>query len=550
MDKNKHLLLWSSVLAFVMLAFAAISENFYKDWQQIQKVARAEDRPIDIKLRQIVVPELNTIDRCVSCHVGMAPGEAAMTGHNALVAHKPVMHDASSFGCTICHSGQGLATEKDDAHGTVHFWPEPMLPKQYSYAGCGTCHTPLFVPNSEVLLKGKSVFERYDCLACHRLDGRGGTVRPDGGGMEGPNLSIVGIKGYDMGWYEKHVQKKAQATTGAWKDSFGNIAEEDQKNIATFLATCVGAPKLIEAKATFNSLGCLGCHKVNGVGGDAGPDLSRTGFRDPGQLNFTNVPGNHTLSNWLSEHFRSPIALVAGSQMPAMGLSENQIDLLTMYVLSLRRKDVPSSFLPKDRSRAIQFGEREFTKDGATLYGAFCVSCHGTKGLGMRYSSTQPFPAIAGSDFLELVSDEFITETIRFGRPGRQMPAWDKPGGLKPDEIKAIVMHLRELGGNKAFSAETTPARWVNADAKQGSHLYASYCLGCHGKNGEGGEGPALNNKQLLKNATDTFLVQTISRGRQGTPMAGFQESSPIRPALSEKEIESIVSHIRTWKGE
>ena len=40
-------------------------------------------------------------------------------------------------------------------------------------------------------------------------------------------------------------------------------------------------------------------------------------------------------------------------------------------VLSLRRRDVAGSYLPRDRMRVARFGEREFASDGATLFGEF-----------------------------------------------------------------------------------------------------------------------------------------------------------------------------------
>ncbi|MBK6725400.1 MAG: hypothetical protein IPG58_19710 [Acidobacteria bacterium] len=124
-------------------------------------------------------------------------------------AHKPVVHSPTEIGCTTCHGGQGQATEKDDAHGNVHFWTEPMLPSKYAYASCGTCHTPLNVPNLPTLENARKTFERLDCYACHRLDGRGGTLRPGGNvtGMEGPDLSHVGLKGYNAEWYAAHLQR-------------------------------------------------------------------------------------------------------------------------------------------------------------------------------------------------------------------------------------------------------------------------------------------------------------------------------------------------------
>lgn len=549
MNKNKHLLLWSSVGVFALLVIAAGQEHFGKEWRVVQQASRSTEGPVDVRLRQIVNPGLNISDRCVSCHIGMASGEAEMTGSPLAAAHKPVVHPTAEFGCTICHGGQGLATEKADAHGNVHFWPQPMLPMKYAYAGCGTCHAANNVPGFAAFEKSRSTFERLDCLACHRVDGRGGTLRPGGGGIEGPDLSFVGVKGFNPHWYEEHLQKHEQVSAGPWRDSFGTISDAERAALINFLATRVGAPKLIEAKAQFLSSGCIGCHKVSGLGGDAGPDLSRSGERDPGQLDFANVPGDRNLSNWLGEHFRSPLGVVPGSQMPMMGLSERQIDLLTMYVLSLRRRELPGAYLAKDRINVQRFGAREFTTDGATIFGAICAGCHGADGKGARYSGIPPFPAIAGPDFLQLASDELITETIKQGRPGRKMPAWANEAGLRPEEIRSVVTYLREMGGNVALTVDTSPARWVKGDATAGGKLFAANCAGCHGQKGEGGEGPALRNKVLLTSATDTFLVETIRKGRRGTAMKGFNEPSPVRRALVQSEIEAIVTFIRTWAG-
>jgi hypothetical protein len=76
MSKNKYLLLFSSVGVLALLATAAVQENFLREWRQIQARGRAEEGPIPVQLRQIVNPSLKTSDRCVSCHVTMAPGES------------------------------------------------------------------------------------------------------------------------------------------------------------------------------------------------------------------------------------------------------------------------------------------------------------------------------------------------------------------------------------------------------------------------------------------------------------------------------------------
>jgi mono/diheme cytochrome c family protein len=550
MKANKYLLLVSSLGVLALLIVAAVQENVFKDWRRIQRSARSSTGEIEAHLRQIVIPPLRVTDRCTSCHVGMAPGEQGLAGSPVLASHPNVGHDPAAFGCTVCHGGQPRATETADAHGDVPYWPRPMIPKRFAYAGCGSCHTHLLVPNLTQLRQGRTVFEQYDCLACHRLDGRGATLRPGGGGMEGPDLSRTGAQGYRKDWYEDHLARRAKAAEGPWQTSFGAIPKGDRDALDVFLVSRVGAPGLTEAKALFHSLGCRGCHRIGGVGGDDGPDLTLEGERDPGRLDFAHVPGKATLANWLAEHFRAPATLVPGSKMPALGLAEDQIWLLTFYMLSLRRSDVPEAFWPKDRIRAERFGEREFATDGATLFGTFCAACHGASGQGMRYPGIPPFPAIGNLDFLALASDEFLTATVRGGRPGRRMPAWgEKEGGLRRAEITEVVAHVRRLAGGVTPVADGKPRRWVQADAKEGSRLFAAYCAACHGPRGEGKEGPALNNKVLLTTATDTYLVETIRRGRRGTEMEGFANPSTIRPALSASEIESIVTYLRTWEA-
>jgi mono/diheme cytochrome c family protein len=478
----------------------------------------------------------------------MAAGEQGVIGGPVVQPHKPVVHDPSEFGCTTCHGGQGRATEKDEAHGDVHFWPAPMLPMRFAYAGCGSCHTHVRVPETESLQAGRRVFERADCLVCHRLDGRGGTIRPFAGSLEGPDLSRVGAVGYDPAWYDKHLAKARQAQPEAWRQSFAPLQEEDRRSLAVFLGARVAAPGLIEAKALFHSLGCRGCHKVNGVGGDDGPDLSRIGEKDPGRLDFTGAPGDPTLANWFAEHFRSPAKLVPGSLMPIMGLTEDEIDGLTFYVLSLRRSDFPEAYWPKDRIRAVRFDEREFSGEGRNLFGVFCAACHGSGGEGRRFPGMPSFPSITNPDFLRLASDEFIARTVRSGRPGARMPAWgEKQGGLRPDELDALVAYLRQVGG-VAQEKDARPFRWAAGNRKEGERIYRVACSGCHGARGEGGEGAALNSPVLLSSASDTFLTETIGNGRRGTSMEGFRNPSSARPVLSQPEIEAVVTYIRSWK--
>jgi hypothetical protein len=84
MKKNKYLLLASSAGVLLLLVVAAVQEHFFKEWRRIQGSAYSEEGPIPVQLRQVVNRQLGVADRCVSCHVAMAPGEQGVRGHKVL----------------------------------------------------------------------------------------------------------------------------------------------------------------------------------------------------------------------------------------------------------------------------------------------------------------------------------------------------------------------------------------------------------------------------------------------------------------------------------
>ncbi len=550
MNKNKHLLLWSSLGVVCLLFAAAAQENLLCQWRGLQAGIAADENRFDIRIRQVVAPQTGKVDRCVTCHVGMDAGEKLTTSHPMAKPHPPVVHAPAEFGCTPCHGGQGGATDRADAHGNVLFWPTPMIPLKYAYAGCGSCHTPVGVPDGAGMVLGRNLLERYDCLACHRLDRRGGTLRPAGvGGMEGPDLSLVGLQGFDPNWYRAHRERSRCDEPGVWRNAVPEIPPQELGVIETYLNSRIGAPRLAEAQALFHSLGCRGCHKVGRVGGTDGPDLTQIGLRDPARLDFTHVAGEHTLANWLSEHTRAPDRVVPGSKMPRLQLSDEHIDLLTYYLLSLRREGSSKGDRPKDRLLVERFGRREFAADGATLFATFCSGCHGARGEGKRLLGNPPYPAVAHPDFLAAAADGFLLQTIRKGRPGRRMPAFSEGDvGLTDQEITAIVAHLRSRARVPSPQPVHPQRRWIVADARLGKALYETHCAGCHGTDGSGPDAPALNHPNLLEIASDDYFVETIRRGRSGTAMHGFSLPSPAFPALAPGEIEAVTAYLRTWE--
>jgi cytochrome c(L) len=65
-------------------------------------------------------------------------------------------------------------------------------------------------------------------------------------------------------------------------------------------------------------------------------------------------------------------------------------------------------------------------------------------------------------------------------------------------------------------------------------------CYSCHGGNAEGGVGPSLQDDVWVYKPTDKMLFKTISKGRSGTVMVGWDSE------LSQTEIWEVIVFIRS----
>jgi mono/diheme cytochrome c family protein len=81
---------------------------------------------------------------------------------------------------------------------------------------------------------------------------------------------------------------------------------------------------------------------------------------------------------------------------------------------------------------------------------------------------------------------------------------------------------------------------------EHGQEIWDEQCATCHGANGEGGVGTALNNKTLLQTTHDDRFFAITRAGVPSTEMPAW--SVDYGGPLTDEDIRSVVAHIRAWE--
>ena len=219
------------------------------------------------------------------------------------------------------------------------------------------------------------------------------------------------------------------------------------------------APQLLRGRALFEEKGCRGCHKLEGVGGVIGPDLSAVagaGGRRP---------------DWLMEHFRNPRAVVPESAMPQYAFEEAEIRALTMYMLSRTGEALGPYFLSQRFVPAAEVGQQLFEDRG-------CIGCHSVKGIGGDVG-----PAL--DDVGSRRTAEWLFHHFKDPRavtPDTVMPTFNFTDG----EAKALTLFVLSLTKDSEYRPADIAA--LQSPLERGQALYKRFgCIGCHGPTGMGG---------------------------------------------------------------
>lgn len=572
--RMKVALLVTSLATIATLVVAALQENRFADWYRLRsryalllnematddagKQAAAGFR---VEIQQNYLPRLDVADRCITCHAGLEDPRMA-DQPRPFAAHPGrhvEFHPPEKFGCTVCHQGQGRATETDDAHGRVAHWERPMLATEHLRARCSRCHLEPDLhgdaglmtradrgsnENALLLSRGRQLFNEQGCMGCHAIDGRGG--------RRGPDLSDVGdsvIHDFDFstigsnaprnveGWLSRHFLDPASVSPGSVMPA--TVSEAEARALTAYMmslgrsgpaeyswAPAGRGPATSRADgATLYQGFCSACHGDNGLGG-------RVDAINTPTLNLPSalaVAGDD-FYRFIIEKGRS------GTGMPRWGAGHGNLarDEIDRIVAHLR------SWEPTGPDPGVADSSAGNAGNGEMIYEARCMGCHGWDGEGGIGN------AIGSSDLLALVDDNFLARTIVSGRPGTAMPSHRD---LEAAQLNDLLAFLRDW---QQSPSRTPLAPTKSGDQSRGRVLYEKLCADCHGEQGQGSpRGSQLNNVSLLRSASDALLAATIETGRAGTamrPLAEIMSAVGSNNETPDRDIADLVAWIRQWE--
>ncbi len=436
------------------------------------------------------------VDRCQTCHLAVDrsgfddfPAPFQTHPQRELLLGK---HPVEEFGCTLCHQGQGEALNSlEKAHGEVEFWERPLLRGPALESSCRKCHEGVAdIPGAPVISQGKRLFVELGCTACHLAKGYEDVQKV------GPSL-LKSSQKFRPEWIVPWIVRPKDFLPKT-RMPFFSLTEEESMAIAAFLQKSTegaGPPgplhfepgpdpeaQAAEGAVLFRERGCLGCHVVDGEGGDFAPDLSQVAAK--------------VNPDWLVNWIKDPKAYDPETTMPSLRLSDEEAQAITAFLLT---KGEPRR--PRPALEAQLQDPQQVAAGGRLVEQMGCYACHhiaGTEDLSRPSVELTTFAnkRTEELDFGNVLDIPDTWEAWTFaklknprifsaGRIIMRMPNFD----LSDAEATALLTLLRGLNGDEIpgeFLDHLTPRE---ATLERGRQLADHYnCVGCHVIEGKGGE--------------------------------------------------------------
>jgi mono/diheme cytochrome c family protein len=492
-----------SLLLLLVLAIAP-AKDFFSQWRSYQnqylRLIRDRGDAITLRrhfqggIRQIWIPQLGVVDRCQTCHAGLAEASLTDVKSQPFRTHPPIPHSPDQFGCVICHRGQGEATTVQDAHHSTLAGEEPILPARYIEASCGQCHHEV-LKGTPKLNQGRVLLSRYGCVRCHSVK------LPDGSAMAAsdvpPPLTHIADK-TTREWIYAWLKDPASYAVSATMPNF-KLSDADARDISAFLiANSVPKPGDTvpvhgpEAQADpaagaslYGQSFCASCHAAqnaagNLVGGDLGPELTRI--------------GNKVRPEWLEAWLSDPHAYDPKTTMPRYRWTGQQLALVKAFLSGKSDSDfLANVHLDPANPAQIAHGKALVIEYG-------CAACHEIQGIKTPENFAPELSRVGSKPVVQLVFvqgmrrnlPDYIEGKIRqpraFGQ-GLRMPQYS----FTADQVDALTTALlaftdRSYTLPSSLQVSAQHDSDYRAAGSAGKLMEDLNCYSCHRINGRGGD--------------------------------------------------------------
>lgn len=197
-------------------------------------------------------------------------------------------------------------------------------------------------------------------------------------------------------------------------------------------------------------------------------------------------------------------------------------------------------------SRTAAQDDTKAARRGAALYAEYCQACHGPQGEaigeGLAFAAIAYDPAAARTVITAgLDSDP---------GDGAAMPPYlrGEGGPLSPDQINDVIAYLDTWGTGETpalpqpnITASVTHVPDYFGDPGAGAVVYARFCYGCHGAEGQGRR---ERHFPAIEDAKDPIRV--VYTGTDNPYMPAF--AAGAGGPLTEAQIKDLDAYLASWR--
>ncbi|MBI5552440.1 MAG: c-type cytochrome [Desulfobacterales bacterium] len=484
------------------------------------------------KIDVVFLPDANVSDFCITCHRAMGnplfqEGQPPLKSHPAGILK---YHPISSFGCTLCHHGQGVGLTEQKAHGFEENWESPRLPLKYIQSSCFECHENVVgLQGAQKAAMGKTLFVEKGCYGCH--DARTSYNLPK---FSTP-FNGLSRKISSKAWLLKWIQEPAKIRPATLMPKF-RLADEQLNDLVAYLYAIEDNQMKLsladerkgsaeKGKTAFNQKGCVACHSEK-------PDVVGLTRRVP----LLSEAGIKFKGDWLVNWISNPAAINPDTWMPRLELTDEEIQNLTSYLRTLGDPE-----MKKYVSGIVPEGNQE---NGARLAQSMgCLGCHQIRG--------NAEPAKVGISVAE-VADKRMEE-LPFGSSKVPHTKWDwienkitNPAiykaenmpmsmpdfNLSPEEVEQLTVFYLFNRLLKLPEKYLVKSSDPSALTERGQWMLSHFnCRGCHML--ISGETPRIDGFLLKKSLVPPRIVDEAEKVQPAWLYNYLNRPSAMRPWLS-----------------